>query len=95
MNSELSIAVDWFRNNGLMVNPSKFYSLVLRETDLNFSFIVDGVRIEQHDDIDLLGINIDSKLSFWKHVSHICDRVNNQSRVIGRFGKLLSGSMRL
>ena len=64
MNSELSIAVDhdWFRNNGLMANPSKFHSLVLGETDPNFSFTVDGLRIEQHDDIDLLGINIDSKL---------------------------------
>ena len=95
MNSELSIAVDWFRNNGLMANPSKFHSLILGETDLNFSFTVDGVRIEQHDDVDLLGINIDSKLSFSKHISHICERVNNQSRVIGRFGNLLSGSIRL
>ena len=27
---------------------------------------MDGVRIEQHDDIDLLGINIHSKLSFFE-----------------------------
>ena len=39
--------------------------------------------------------NLDSKLSFSKHISHICERVNNQSRVIGRFGNLLSGSIRL
>ena len=69
--------------------------LILGETDLNFSFTVDGARIEQHDDIALLGINIDSKLSFSKHISHICERVNNQSRVIGRFGNLLSGSIQL
>lgn len=74
MNSELWIAVDGFRYNGLMANPSKFYSLILGETDINSSFIVDGVRIEQHDDIDLLGINVDSKLSFSKHVSHIIMR---------------------
>ena len=52
------------------------------------------MRIEKHNDIDLLGINIDSKLIFSRHISHICERVNNQTKVIGRFGNL-SGSIRV
>ena len=95
MNSELSVAANWFRQNGLMANPSKFQTLILGETDLDFTFTVDAAKIEKCDDIDLLGINLDSRLSFKKHTSHICEKVNNQIRVIGRFRKLLSGSIKV
>jgi len=54
LNYELCIAVDWFKHNGLMVNPDKFQSMALGNTDQEFSFVVNGTHIKKRDDIDLL-----------------------------------------
>lgn len=37
---------------------------------------IDGQQIKKSDDVDLLGFNKDSKLSFDKHISSICSKVN-------------------
>ena len=75
----------------LMANPTKFQSLILGATDGAFIFNVDGIQIERRDDINLPGVNIDTRLTFHKHVSKICEKVNNQLQVIKRFRNLISG----
>ena len=49
---------------------------MLGSTEQDFSFNIDGQQIKKCDDVDLLGVNIDSKLSFDKHISSICSKVN-------------------
>ena len=74
LDHDLREASQWFRMNGLMANPSKFQALVLGSTEQDFSFNIDGQQIQRCDDVDLLGVNIDSKLSFDKHISSICSK---------------------
>ena len=47
LNSELTVAVNWFNRNGLMANPGKFQSLILCSTDHDFLFKVDNVKIQK------------------------------------------------
>ena len=61
--------------------------MTLGSTDQDFSFVVNGTHFKKSDDIDLLGVNIDSKLTFDKHVSVVCSKVNKQLQVIKRFKK--------
>ena len=89
LDHELREASQWFRMNGLMANPSKFQALVLGSTEQDFSFNIDGQQIQRCDDVDLLGVNIDSKLSFDKHISSICSKVNKQLSVVKRFKHLI------
>ena len=77
-----------------MANPEKFQSMTLGSTDQDFSFVVNGTHITKSDDIDLLGVNIDSELTFDKHVSVVCSKVNKQLQVIKRFKRLLSRKTR-
>ena len=44
LNNELSIAVDWFKHNGLIANRNKFQLMVLGD-DHEFSLAVDGIEI--------------------------------------------------
>ena len=74
LDHELREAIEWFRNNGLMANPGKFQLLVLGSTEQDVSFNIDGRQIKKCDDVDLLGVNIDSKLSFDKHIASICQQ---------------------
>ena len=90
INNELSIAVDWFKHNGLMANPDKFHALILGSTDLDFNFNVGGFEIERLNDVDLLGINIDCNLKFHKHIVNVCEKVNKQLQVLRRFRNLVS-----
>ena len=50
--------------------------MTLGNMDQEFSFVVNGIHIKKRDDIELLGVNIDSKLTFNKHVSAVCRIVN-------------------
>ena len=61
-----------------MANPEKFQSMTLGTTDQDFSLVVNGTHIKKSDDIDLLGVNIDYKLRFNKHLSAVCSAVNMQ-----------------
>ncbi|XP_044170569.1 uncharacterized protein LOC122954585 [Acropora millepora] len=89
LDHELREALQWLRMNGLMANPSKFQALVLGSTEQDFSFNIDGQQIQRCDDVDLVGVNIDSKLSFDKHISSICSKVNKQLSVVKRFKHLI------
>ena len=57
LNTELWVAVDWFRNNGMLRNPDKFQSMILGTTSLDFTFVIDGIKIGRRDNIDSNGIN--------------------------------------
>ena len=81
--NELSFALDWLKHNGLMPSPNKFQLMVLGDRD--------RIEITRCDDIDLPGVNIDSKFNFDKHVTNLCSRVNMQLKVIKRSRKLIAG----
>ena len=68
--------------------------MTLGSTDQDFLFVVNGTHIKKGDNIDLLGVNIDSKLMFDKHVSVFCSKVNKQLQVIKRFKTLVNGQTR-
>ena len=55
----------------------------------------DRIEITRCDDIDLPGVNIDSKFNFDKYVTNLCSRVNMQlkvvDKVIKRSRKLIAG----
>ena len=72
-----------------MANPKKFQSMTLGNKDQDFSFVVDGTYIKKGIDINLLGVNIDSKLTFNKHVSAVCSKANKQLQVIKWVKKLV------
>ena len=63
------------KHNGLMANPNKFQLMVLGD-DHEFLPAVNGIEITICDGIDLLGLNIDSKIDFDKHVTSVRSRVN-------------------
>ena len=90
LNSELSVVVNWFGENGLMANPKKFQAMVLGTRKHDFCFKADNTVIDEYDNIDLLGINVDNHLKFEKHTSNICKRINKQLQVLKRFRNLVS-----
>ena len=67
-----SNAIEWMKDNDMIASPDKFKAFVLTNTDHNTA----GIRLEfggktilSSNEIDLLGITIDTKLSFDSHIT--------------------------
>ena len=64
LESESKLAIKWFHENKLIVNPDKFKATVLDRR----KFIVGSKQIHVVQSVDILGIMIDDKLNFNLHI---------------------------
>ena len=84
-------AVKWFDCNRMRVNPEKFQFMVIsRQPQENIVLNVNGVVIRSADNMKILGITIDSTLSFNNHISNIVKRCGQQINALSRLSNVLS-----
>jgi len=55
--------------------------------DSNIDFNIDNFTIQCDEEVILLGVTIDFRLNFDKHVSNICKKASRQLNVLKRIGK--------
>ena len=76
----------------MIVNPEKFQAIVVkRNTKMKDSYPlnINDLTINYENSVKLLGIEIDNRLSFEKHVSTLCNKASNQLNAIGRIQKFM------
>ena len=76
----------------MAVNPKRFQaSIINRQNRSNHECClnINNAEIKSKESVALLGIEIDNKLNFEKHVSTICKSANNQLNAISRIGAVL------
>ena len=85
---------EWFSNNSLVANPSKFQLMFLgvKHSENNLFIKIGDSTIMATEKVELLGITIDNKLSFSTHINMICKAANNKLYAIIRLRKYLSTS---
>ncbi len=71
-----------------VANPSKFQFMLLQsftsKEDLSDDILINNTRIE-HSQVKLLGVILDDKLKFNKHIDVLCKNTNRQANVLYRF----------
>ena len=76
--SSLSIAFTWYSQNRLKINPSKTEMVILKSrrqnSDTNFSVQFGGDLVSPSSSVKVLGVVIDSHLTWEKHVSQVVQR---------------------
>ncbi len=81
----------WFKFNSLVANPKKFQLMFLGENiPSNYSIFNSGLEISSRNEVELLGIIIDKKLTFSNHIKRICKKANNKICAFLRFRRDLS-----
>ena len=86
---EVSEAVfQWFRDNQFQGNASKYH--VLLSTDKQVHVKIGTAQIENTQNEKLLGITIDSKLSFDKHIQQICSRASAKLKALARIASFMN-----
>ena len=88
--------VDWYKANRLEANPEKFQCVLMgRKGAIPTSIQLYDVSIKTSNEINVLGIILDSKLSFNTYVKNICNRASSQINALKRIGKFLNIDARL
>ena len=89
LTNESKILLDWIKNNQLKANPDKFH-LILSENDTSISIEIADFIIENQQSAKLLGIRIDNKLTFNKHVSDLCSKASQKLHALARVRSYMS-----
>ena len=89
---ESNKATEWFKVNNMIVNPEKFQAIIIdRKGQSNnpTKLVIDGKEINSENCVTLLGLQIDSKLSFDKHISKLCNKCAGIINALTRLNSFL------
>ena len=76
----------------MIVSPGKFQTIVVKknaEMKDSYPLNINDLTINSENSVKLLGIEIDNRLSFEKHISTLCNKASNQLNAIGRIQKFM------
>ena len=78
----------WFDNNRLKANPDKFHLILSDHNKENF-ILIKQFKIYNSNCEKLLGIKIDSKLSFDEHVTSLCSKATQKLHGLTRVARFM------
>ena len=91
--SESEVVMDWFKINTMVVNPDRFQAIILDKQKRDHTdehITVDNQQIKVVSSVKLLGLQLDDKLNFNLHISHICKSATNQLNALIRLKKFMN-----
>ena len=93
LKNESELAVNWFRNKNMIVNPDKFQLMLLQKSTkkvIQEKLLIDNNEIESGNSVTLLCITIDNRLLFDNHISKLSNKASMQLNAIFRLKKYMS-----
>ena len=89
-------AINWFTDNYMDANPEKFQFIAMdRHGHIELSMSISDNTIISSNMMKVLGVTLDSKLSFDKHISNICNKASAQIQVLKRMSRYLNQTSRI
>lgn len=91
LEKETCNVLEWFKVNSLAANPAKFQIMFLGVSDKETREVcVEGVYLKATTSVKLLGVVIDSKLSFKQHVETLCKTASQKVKALFRIRPYLN-----
>ena len=87
LQKEFENAIDWFCSNEMVVNLDKFQSIIINRLGKfknSYKLLIENHKVYSKNFVTLLGIEIDNKLNFGKHLTTVYQKA-------GRHLNTLSG----
>ena len=92
LKNESTVLLEWFKVNEMKSNDDKLH-LIVNNTNKNYSstgcIYIQNEFIESEDSVKLLGVTIDSKLRFKKHVTDLIKKGNQKLHALARISQYL------
>ena len=75
----------WFKENSLKVNPKKFQFMILGKTPRQPIILnMNHIKVEESQNVVLLVLTIDNRLTFKDHVDMLCSTTNYKLHALRR-----------
>ena len=87
---DLDHILAWYRDNSLVANPEKFQMLFPGTKNANIVLDVGQFLLNSSENVKLLGVTIDSGLSFYPYIQDICNKASQKIKAKFRIRHLLS-----
>ena len=79
LKQDASKLLDWFKINSLKENSENFQLMILSKKSYQPQKLsVNIFTIDQSDEVELLGLTINKKLNFSKHIDKLCRNAQNK-----------------
>ena len=78
----------WFKNNGMKANADKCYLVVNSKEKVCTK--IGSYNIESSEQQKLLGVLIDNKLTFDKHINNLCPKASQKLNALCRVSSFMS-----
>ena len=93
LKNDVTIVIDWFERNLMKANPDKFTVMFLTPTravdDFPEYLLVNDVSIARKNVTKLLGVVLDDKLLYNKHIEQLCAKASRQLNALIRIRRYL------
>ena len=87
----MKIILFWFRTNSLKANAGKFQFLILnRQNHRRQPMVINSVVAKENNEVILLGITIENKLIFKKHIENLYRTAQYKIHALTRIRKYLT-----
>ena len=84
-------ASKWFKVNSVKANPKKFQFMILgKGTRQTIILNINNIKIRESQNVELLGLTIDNRLTFKDHINMLCRRANYKLHALRRIRKYLT-----
>ena len=92
LSNDTYIVLNWFKVNSMAANSGKFQIVFLgsKIDNSKITFAIENKQIKCKREVKLLGITIDEKLTFTRHIANICSLANNRLKALTRIRRFLS-----
>ena len=82
---DFMILLKWFHENDMVLNPGKCHYIVIGDDDPSHKIIFNNNEIASSNEGKLLGILLDSKLSFDSHITSLCKKAGQKRARINHY----------
>ena len=92
LESESELVLNWFNQNKMIVNPGEFQAIIIdkrKQDHTNEISKIGSKEIKVASQVKLLGVEIDNKLNFERHINRICKSAANKLNALIRLKRFL------
>ena len=90
INSDLSVLSRWFRMNFLQINAVKTQAIAIGPSSYQYEFDLNDSNVHTKDTLKILGVVLDSKLTFKAHIKEQLNKACAKASALRRIRKFIS-----
>ena len=94
LRKDFKVVTDWFSENHMSLNRTKCHYMCIGKNKENDAFTFGNIFLKNSKEEVILGLTIDNKLSFDKHVKKICRKASQKACVLSRISNYLDSKQK-